>query len=71
MSFDWNYLFSLVLYPDFWRATALVAWLGVLTWVVGTVLGFLLALARQSNLRVVRWSAKTYIRLFRRLPLLA
>ncbi|MEJ5082023.1 amino acid ABC transporter permease/ATP-binding protein [Ochrobactrum sp. MYb379] len=70
MSFDWNYLFSLVLYPDFWRATALVAWLGVLTWVVGTVLGFLLALARQSNLRVVRWSAKTYIWLFRSLPLL-
>lgn len=70
MSFDWNYLFSLVRYPDFWRATALVAWLGVLTWVVGTVLGFLLALARQSSLRAVRWSAKTYIWLFRSLPLL-
>lgn len=70
MNFDWNYLFSLVLYPDFWRATALVAWLGVLTWVIGTVLGFLLALARQSRLRAVRWFAKTYIWLFRSLPLL-
>ncbi len=70
MNFDWNYLFSLVLYPDFWRATALVAWLGVLTWVIGTVLGFLLALARQSSLRAVRWFAKTYIWLFRSLPLL-
>jgi polar amino acid transport system permease protein len=70
MNFDWNYLFSLALYPDFWRATALVAWLGVLTWVIGTVLGFLLALARQSSLRAVRWFAKTYIWLFRSLPLL-
>ncbi len=70
MNFDWNYLFSLALYPDFWRATALVAWLGVLTWVIGTVLGFLLALARQSTLRPVRWFAKTYIWLFRSLPLL-
>ena len=70
MNFDWNYLFSLTLYPDFWRATALVAWLGVLTWVIGTVLGFLLALARQSSLRAVRWFAKTYIWLFRSLPLL-
>lgn len=70
MNFDWNYLFSLALYPDFWRATALVAWLGVLTWVIGTVLGFLLALARQSALRPVRWFAKTYIWLFRSLPLL-
>lgn len=70
MNFDWNYLLGLALYPDFWRATALVAWLGLLTWVIGTVLGFLLALARQSELRPLRWFAKTYIWLFRSLPLL-
>ncbi|QRM32692.1 amino acid ABC transporter permease/ATP-binding protein [Microvirga sp. VF16] len=70
MNFDWNYLFSLALYPDFWRATALVAWLGLLTWVIGTALGFLFALARQSSLRPLRWFAKTYIWLFRSLPLL-
>lgn len=70
MNFDWNYLFSLALYSDFWRATALVAWLGVLTWVIATALGFLFALARQSSVRALRWFAKIYIWLFRSLPLL-
>ena len=70
MTFDWNYLFSLAWDRDFWSASLLVAWLSVLTWTIGTALGFGVALARASGPSWARGSSSTYIWLFRSLPLL-
>lgn len=70
MTLDWNYLISLVWNRDFWAASLLVAWLSILSWTFGTVLGFGMALARSSGPRWARGAAATYIWFFRSLPLL-
>ncbi|MBO6920224.1 MAG: amino acid ABC transporter permease/ATP-binding protein [Rhizobiaceae bacterium] len=70
MQFDWNYLFSLVSFRDFWTASLLVAWLSILTWTIGVVTGFFVALARTSGPLWLRQVAGTYIWFFRSLPLL-
>ena len=49
--FDWTYVRSLASYADFWEATMLVVWLSVLTWTLGTFLGFFVALAKHTTLR--------------------
>ena len=68
--FDWTYVWGLVSYEDFWEATLLVVWLSVLTWVLGTVLGFFVALAKQSPKKPLSLIASVYIWFFRSLPLL-
>jgi len=68
--FDWTYVWGLVSYGDFWEATLLVVWLSVLTWVLGTVLGFFVALAKQSPKKPLSLIASVYIWFFRSLPLL-
>ncbi|RQR50935.1 ATP-binding cassette domain-containing protein [Burkholderia sp. Bp9126] len=70
MTFDWPYLASLALNRDFWRASALVAWLSILTWAIGCALGFLVALARTAGPAWLQKLATTYIWFFRSLPLL-
>ena len=70
MIFDWEYLFGLAFNRDFWHACALVAWLSVLTWVIGCVFGFAVALARISGPAWLQRMATTYIWFFRSLPLL-
>ena len=70
MQFDWHYTLSLFLNGDFWRAVATVVELSLETWLLGIVLGFLLALARQSQRRWLRDAACIYIWFFRSLPLL-
>lgn len=70
MDFDWKYLLSLASYKDFWEASLLVAWLSVMTWVIGVVTGFFVALARTSGPAWLRQVAVTYIWFFRSLPLL-
>jgi polar amino acid transport system permease protein len=70
MSFDWAYLLGLASNQDFWNASLLVAWLSVLTWTMGTGLGFLVALARMNGPAWLRQVAGTYVWLFRSLPLL-
>ncbi|WP_294912295.1 amino acid ABC transporter permease/ATP-binding protein [Tatumella sp. UBA2305] len=70
MTFDWNYLFSLFKDKDFWWATWTVIRLSVMSWVISMVLGFALALAKQSSKPVLRFLANLYIWFFRSLPLL-
>ncbi len=70
MTLDWTYLISLAGNRDFWAASLLVAWLSILSWVFGTVLGFGMALARSSGPGWARGAAATYIWFFRSLPLL-
>ena len=70
MQFDWHYLFSLLTFVDFWKASALVVALSVLTWVSGVVLGMGLAFAHRSRRFALRKAAALYIWLFRSLPLL-
>ncbi|WP_298146605.1 amino acid ABC transporter permease/ATP-binding protein [uncultured Acinetobacter sp.] len=70
MDFNWVYTFTLLSHQDFWLATWTVIQLSVLVWVVGIVLGFVLALGKQSRFKVLAWSSDTYIWFFRSLPLL-
>ncbi|WP_297427847.1 ABC transporter permease subunit [uncultured Acinetobacter sp.] len=70
MDFNWVYTFTLLSHQDFWLATWTVIQLSVLVWVVGIVLGFVLALGKQSRFKAVAWSSDTYIWFFRSLPLL-
>lgn len=70
MTFDWSYLLSLASHRDFWTASAMVAWLSILTWTLGSTLGFLVALARTTGPAWVRQISVTYIWFFRSLPLL-
>lgn len=70
MQFDWHYTLGLLWNGDFWRAVGTVVELSLETWLLGIVLGFFLALARQSERRWLRDSAGVYIWFFRSLPLL-
>ena len=70
MDFNWAYTLSLFSHKSFWEATWTVIELSVLVWVIGIVLGFLLALAKQSKFKALAWSSDVYIWFFRSLPLL-
>ncbi|MGY4494325.1 amino acid ABC transporter permease/ATP-binding protein [Pseudomonas sp. TE3610] len=70
MQFDWHYAASLLVNGDFWKAVGTVVELSLETWVLGIVLGFVLALARQSPRRSLNRAAAVYIWFFRSLPLL-
>ena len=48
MTFNWNYMLSLLSDADFWQATWTVIKLSLLTWGCSIVLGFVLALAADS-----------------------
>ncbi|TKT69422.1 amino acid ABC transporter permease/ATP-binding protein [Aquamicrobium sp. LC103] len=70
MTFDWQYTLSLFWSRDFWQATLTVIELSIASWVISVVMGFGVALARQSPIWILRRSAATYIWFFRSLPLL-
>lgn len=70
MIFNWNYLLGLLADAEFWRATLTVIKLSFLTWILSIGLGFFLALAKQSERRLISLPARGYIWLFRSLPLL-
>lgn len=70
MVFDWNYTFGLLWSKDFWWATLTVVQLSLVSWIISVVLGFLVALARQSKNFALRNTAAGYIWFFRSLPLL-
>ncbi|WP_375713585.1 amino acid ABC transporter permease [Herbaspirillum huttiense] len=70
MKFDWNYMFSLLRQQDFWFATVTVIKLSMGAWLISVVIGFVLALAKQSSNRFLSVPARFYIWLFRSLPLL-
>ena len=70
MTFNWNYMFSLLSDANFWLATWTVIKLSLLTWVISIVFGFVLALCKQSKNPFLSLPARAYIWLFRSLPLL-
>ncbi|HCB0594512.1 TPA: amino acid ABC transporter permease/ATP-binding protein [Klebsiella quasipneumoniae subsp. similipneumoniae] len=70
MTFNWNYMLSLLSDADFWWATWTVIKLSLLTWGCSIVLGFILALAKQSPRGWLSTPARMYIWLFRSMPLL-
>lgn len=70
MTFNWNYMLSLLSDADFWQATWTVIKLSLLTWGFSIVMGFILALAKQSPRKYLNLPARLYIWLFRSLPLL-
>src|SRR3954447_17180818 len=67
---DWTYLLSLFHDTDFWRASLVVVALSVLSWTLATALGLLMALAKRSGSKWLRWPAAIYVWFFRSLPLL-
>ena len=70
MMFDWDYMFSLFNLADFWIASWTVIKLSLASWGLSIILGFALALAKQSKFLMLNLPAKFYIWLFRSLPLL-
>lgn len=70
MTFDWKYMFSLFSDTAFWMATWTVIQLSTLTWLISIVLGFIVALAKQSSNPLFNLPARGYIWLFRSVPLL-
>jgi polar amino acid transport system permease protein len=70
IDFDWAYVWSLAFDGDFWKASLLVVWLSSLVWVLGTVLGLFVALAKQSPRKPLHIPASLYVWFFRSLPLL-
>ncbi|WP_213880537.1 amino acid ABC transporter permease/ATP-binding protein [Pseudomonas sp. dw_358] len=70
MTFDWSYFLSLFSMPSFWEASLTVIELSGLAWLIGMVLGFLLASAKLSSSRLLSVPAGIYIWFFRSVPLL-
>ncbi|VWX31690.1 putative amino acid transport protein (ABC superfamily, ATP_bind and membrane) [Moraxellaceae bacterium 17A] len=70
MHLDWAYTFGLLKNKDFWQATLTVIELSVLVWILGIVLGFLLALGKKSKIKAISILCGGYIWFFRSLPLL-
>ncbi|WP_326491238.1 amino acid ABC transporter permease/ATP-binding protein [Paraburkholderia sp. HD33-4] len=70
MHFDFSYFLSLFSLPAFWRASLTVVELSALSWALGMVLGFPLALAKLSGKRWLTVPANLYIWFFRSVPLL-
>ncbi|MGU7775705.1 amino acid ABC transporter permease/ATP-binding protein [Burkholderia sp. MR1-5-21] len=70
MNFDWKYTLELLVNVDFWRACWTVVELSVSAWTLSVILGFLLALGKQSRNMMMNVSSSAYIWLFRSLPLL-
>lgn len=70
MIFDWDYMFSLFSFADFWLASWTVVKLSVSSWLLSIIFGFILALGKQSKNPILNLSSSVYIWLFRSLPLL-
>ena len=70
MPFDWSYFFSLFSMPPFWAACWTVVKLSSLAWLLGLVLGFGLASAKQATSHWLSAPASVYVWFFRSVPLL-
>lgn len=70
MEMDWSYALKLLWDKNFWSATLTVIELSILVWLIGILLGFLLALAKQSKFKALSYCSELYIWFFRSLPLL-
>jgi polar amino acid transport system permease protein len=65
---DWEYLFHLV--PQMFRGLYITARATVLGFLIAVTLGFLMALARRSRVRVVSWPTALIIEFIRSTPIL-
>ncbi|WP_263264522.1 amino acid ABC transporter permease/ATP-binding protein [Pseudomonas sp. RIT-PI-S] len=70
MPFDWSYFVSLFSMADFWKACVTVIALSTLAWLLGMLLGLLVASAKLSPSPLLRLPASAYIWFFRSIPLL-
>lgn len=70
MAFDWSYFFSLFTVANFWKACVTVIELSVLAWVIGMILGFILANFKLSPKLWLRIPTSIYVWFFRSIPLL-
>ncbi|MDO6563216.1 amino acid ABC transporter permease/ATP-binding protein [Amphritea sp. 1_MG-2023] len=70
MMFDWDYMFSLFSLSDFWWASWTVIKLSLASWGLSIIIGFILALGKQSRFAVLSIPSNIYIWFFRSLPLL-
>ncbi len=67
---DWEYIIGLFGYGPFWRAALTVVTLSLLSWVIATAIGMLVALGRQSRITPLARVLDIYVWFFRSLPLL-
>jgi polar amino acid transport system permease protein len=67
-NFDWMYFWHLM--PLMWQGLQVLAKATVLGFTLAAGLGFLLALGRRSNRRVIRWPFAAFIEFIRSTPLL-
>lgn len=69
-----HYLEEWLLAPQYlswlWQGFLVTLWISFCTVILATLLGFLLASARDSQLRLLRWPVMAYSSLFRNTPLL-
>ncbi|MFE8152457.1 amino acid ABC transporter permease [Brenneria goodwinii] len=70
----WRYVETWLLAPHYlswlWQGFLVTLWISLCTVILATALGFLLAAARDSQLRLLRWPVIVYSSLFRNTPLL-
>ncbi len=70
MSLDWQYFFSLFTMSAFYEACVVVIVLSILAWVIGAVLGFVIACGKLSEKRWLSVPTSLFIWFFRSVPLL-
>ncbi|HFL2076201.1 TPA: amino acid ABC transporter permease/ATP-binding protein [Pseudomonas aeruginosa] len=70
MPFEWSYFFSLFSMSAFWAACWTVVKLSSLAWLLGLVLGFGIASAKQATNHWLSVPASVYVWFFRSVPLL-
>ena len=68
--FNWEYFIDQFFNKDFWKACITVLELSTLTWCMGIILGFFVALLGRSKSLILRKISRGYIWFFRSLPLL-
>ena len=68
--FNWEYFIDQFFNKDFWKACVTVLELSTLTWCIGIILGFFVALLGRSKSLILRKISRGYIWFFRSLPLL-
>ncbi|WP_293919172.1 ABC transporter permease subunit [Apibacter sp.] len=68
--FNWEYFIDQFFNKDFWKACITVLELSTLTWCIGIILGFFVALLGRSKSLILKKISRGYIWFFRSLPLL-
>ncbi|WP_146552475.1 amino acid ABC transporter permease [Rummeliibacillus sp. SL167] len=68
MNFEIGYIFELV--PKLIQYIPITLWMAVLSMILAMVIGLVLALARDSEIKVLKYAANVYISFFRAIPML-